>query len=85
MPHTNEQDANRISDGIVDMATTELNQGTFGSAIVVGICLGLLGVTDANSEEFPQLIVALKNTVAKITGLDKEKIRFFDKPLGPTQ
>lgn len=78
----NNENANRISDTIVAMAKAELAKGVNGSAVVVGVCLGLLGVLSGkdNNPVLTELIGSLKGTIASITGIGDEKIRFFDKP-----
>ena len=76
----NEKNANRISDSIVLMANTELGSGLPGSVVVVGICLGLLGVlADNDSRLFHKLTVTLKYVIGQITGI-KDGLKFYDAP-----
>jgi hypothetical protein len=72
----NEEDANRISDALVEMANAELATGTSGVALIVGVSLGMLGVLNGH-REFHKLSAALEEAIGELTGL-RDKIRFYE-------
>jgi hypothetical protein len=72
-----EKRANKFSDQMVLMCKSELERGTTGQSIVVGACLGLLGIL-AGTDEFPDLTSALRATIGQIT--PRAKPTFYDAP-----
>lgn len=74
-----EEDANLISDAVVKLANLELRHKTKDSAVVVGVCLGLLGVLGSNETDpmFTDLIACLHKTIEAITG---ENTKFYNSP-----
>lgn len=77
-PMTKEEKANEISDTIVKLAITEKSNGTPGAVVVVGTCLGLLGVLAGGDNGNHSVALLIKQLHATIKDLTHRKPTFTD-------